>query len=124
MSSSETHQLICIVCPEGCEMEVTEIDGKLEFPKGICRRGQEYARTEIYDPSRVLTSTVPNSNGVVAMLPVRTAGTIPKPKLMEAMDAIASITAAAPIRIGDAIAENLAETGIALVATRSVDRET
>lgn len=117
---NETHSLLCIVCPEGCEMDVTEADGELVFPDGICRRGQDYARQEIYDPSRVLTTTVPITGGETAMLPVRTVEAIPKPLLIEAMEQIASIRVSAPVRIGDTVVEDVAGTGTPLVASRTV----
>ncbi|MCP4400027.1 MAG: DUF1667 domain-containing protein, partial [bacterium] len=53
-----TRKLLCIVCPEGCEMDIDARDGELVFPQGICHRGQEYAAQEIYNPCRVLTTTV------------------------------------------------------------------
>ena len=118
------HHMLCIVCPEGCEMEIEEKNGELLFPKGICRRGQEYARQEIYNPCRVLTTTVPVNNGKIAMLPVRTSQPIPKSTLIEAMQYIASITVNAPVSVGDVICENIVNTGIALVACREIQFNT
>ncbi len=34
-----TRKLLCIVCPEGCEMDIDAKDDELVFPPGICRRG-------------------------------------------------------------------------------------
>ena len=114
------HHLLCIVCPEGCEMDVVERDGDLVFPKGICRRGRDYARREIYDPCRVLTTTVPVEGGEIAMLPVRTDKPVPKPKLIAVMREIASIAATAPIAVGDVIREDVMGTGAALIACRAI----
>ena len=114
------HRLLCIVCPEGCEMEIEERQGELLFPKGICRRGQEYARQEIYNPCRVLTTTVQVRDGEIAMLPVRTSQPIPRAKIIDAMQQIASITVNAPITVGDIICENVVNTGVALVACREI----
>lgn len=120
--SQETpkHHLLCIVCPEGCEMEIEEKNGELLFPKGICRRGQEYARQEIYNPCRVLTTTVQVNNGRIAMLPVRTSQPIPKAKLIDAMRQIASITVDTPVAVGEVICEDIVNTGVTLVACRTV----
>ena len=101
-------------------MDIVEREGELVFPEGICRRGQDYARQEIYNPCRVLTSTVPVLGGEIAMLPVRTSGPVPKAKLIPAMRRIASMTATAPIAIGDVVSEDVAGTGVALVAGRTV----
>jgi CxxC motif-containing protein len=123
-SRENTHKLLCIICPEGCEIEATEQDGKLQFEKGICRKGREYAECEIRDPARVLTSTVPVSGGVVAMLPVRTAAPVPKARLEEIMVEIKKISVTAPVRIGETVASDIGGTGVALVAGRDVESGT
>ena len=120
MSHAKSHQVLCIVCPQGCEMEITESGGTLEFPKGICARGQAYAKQEIYNPCRVLTTTVVLEGSDIAMLPVRTEAPILKGKLAEAMDQIAHLTARVPVHRGDVICDNVAGTGIKLIATRTL----
>ena len=114
------HNLLCIVCPEGCEMELYEKDDELIFPEGICRKGQEYARQEIYNPCRVLTTTVRVHGGEVAMLPVRTLQPIPKAKLIKAMQQIANLEVKAPVKTSDVICQNIANTGVSLVACRTI----
>lgn len=114
------HRLLCIVCPEGCEMDIGEEDGDLVFPRDICRRGQEYARQELYNPCRVLTSTVPIRDGEIAMLPVRTSQAIPKAKLIEAMQQVAHIEEKAPVKIGNVICHDIAGTGVSLIACRTI----
>ena len=121
-SVPKKHNLLCIVCPEGCEIEVREADGKLSFSPGICKRGRDYAKQEIRDPSRILTTTVPISGGDIAMLPVRTAAPIPKPSLISAMDRIREISTVAPVKVGDVVIEDLVGTGVSLLASRSVGR--
>ena len=121
---TKKHKVLCIVCPEGCEMEVTDVNGELTFPKGVCRRGQDYAHQEIVNPCRVLTTTVRLNGGDVNMLPVRTSDPIPKQLLTEAMQQIASITTTAPVNIGDMICDDIAGTGIALHACRTIGTTT
>jgi CxxC motif-containing protein len=116
------HKLLCIVCPEGCEIEVQEKDGGYVFSEGICRRGRDYARRELRNPVRTVTSTVPVAGGEIAMLPVRAAAPIPKKRIMEAMAQIKGITITAPVEIGQTVAENLAGSGVPLVASRSIRR--
>jgi CxxC motif-containing protein len=120
MSHAKTHKLLCIVCPKGCEMDITESDGILKFPKGICVRGQAYAKQEIYNPCRVLTTTVELQGSDVAMLPVRTEAPIVKGKLVEAMNQIARLKVSVPVRRGDVVCENVAGTGIKLIASRTL----
>ncbi len=115
-----THTVLCIVCPEGCEMDIDVRDGELVFPQGICHRGQEYAAQEIYNPCRVLTTTVRINDGDPAMLPVRTSQPISKAALIDAMQQIADIELTAPVRIGDVICRDVAGTGVSLVACRTI----
>ena len=122
--NTSKHHILCIVCPEGCEMEIEEQHGDLLFPEGICRRGQEYARQEIYNPCRVLTTTVQVRDGNIAMLPVRTSQPIPRAKLPDAMQDIASIVVNAPVAVGDIVCENVVNTGAKLIACREIRFET
>ena len=50
---------------------------------------------------------------------VKTASDIPKGRIDDCMKALADVTAAAPIHVGDVIVENVADTGVNIVATRS-----
>ena len=71
--------LICIVCPIGCEMEVTiDENGIINVVGNNCPRGQKYALTECENPERVITTTILCNNGKV--LPVKTSRPIPKDK--------------------------------------------
>jgi CxxC motif-containing protein len=120
--NAKEHRLLCIVCPEGCELAVAEKDGELAFSGRACKKGREYARREITDPQRLLTSTVRLRGGAVPMLPVKTASPVPKGRLMEVMERIATIEADAPVRLGEVIAADVTGTGIALVACRTVGK--
>ena len=50
---------------------------------------------------------------------VKTASDIPKGRIDDCMKALADVTVAAPIHVGDVIVENVADTGVNIVATRS-----
>ena len=49
-------KMICITCPRGCHLTVDE--ETLAVQGNRCPKGEEYARNEVTDPRRVLTSTV------------------------------------------------------------------
>lgn len=116
-------ELTCICCPVGCSLRV-ELDGGiiLSVSGNTCVRGEEYARQECISPVRVVTASVPVENGNLARVSVKTASPIPKGSIFDVMDAIRSLTAEAPVRIGDVLCENIAGTGVKLVATRSAER--
>jgi CxxC motif-containing protein len=57
------------------------------------------------------------------MLPVKTALPIPKEMVFTVMEEIRKITIEDPVYIGDVIQENIAGTGVALVATGNIPYE-
>ena len=80
----------------------------------------DYGIKEITCPSRTLTSTVKICGGTLCRLPVVTDGEIPKQKLFDAMSELNHVEAQAPVQTGDVILSNIAGTGVALVASRSI----
>jgi len=112
----ETKRLTCIVCPKGCQILVKLENGEIvSIENNQCKRGIDYAKNEVLDPRRTLTTTVKLSNGKV--LPVRTKEPIPKKLMKEAMLETKDIVVEPPIKIGDVVIKNIAGTGIDLVAT-------
>ena len=116
-------KMTCIVCPTGCQLEVEKnADGKLSIIGFQCRRGEVYAENEITDPRRVLTTTVKIRNASLPLLPVRTTEAIPKELLAKAMEILAQVEVAAPVKTGDVIVTNLLDTGIDVIASRDMKR--
>ncbi len=116
----ETKNLTCIGCPMGCALTVT-IDGDLITVSGnTCPVGANYAKKEVTNPTRVVTSSVRVEGADIARVSVKTAGDIPKTKIFDCMKEISVITVKAPVSIGDVIIENCADTGVAVVATKNV----
>lgn len=114
--------LTCIGCPMGCGLtvqlngdnEVTEVSGN------SCKKGDEYAHKECTAPARTVTGTVAVDGGTLPVVSVKTLGEVPKEKVLNVATALANIKVSAPISIGDVLAENIAETGISIIATRNV----
>lgn len=113
----ENRTLTCIVCPRGCQLDVTfRADGTVETVTGnACPRGKTYAEKECTHPERTVTTTVRTADG--AVVPVKTAAPIPKERVFDCMRKINAVTAPATVRIGDVIIENVAGTGVSVVAT-------
>ncbi len=117
-------ELTCIVCPMGCTLKVT-MEGKkvLSVSGNSCPRGAKYAETEMTAPTRVLTSTVRVNGGQISLCPVRTKGAIPKESLFDAMKEVNRIKLTAPVHIGEVVLENIAGSGVDLIATREIFKE-
>lgn len=118
----EERNLICIGCPLGCPITVTLKDGEVVSVAGnTCPRGDAYARKEVTNPTRIVTSTVKlTGSGNDHYLPVKTKNDIPKEKIFECMRGLVGVTAMAPVRAGDVIVKNIAGTGVDIVAAKTV----
>lgn len=115
-------ELICIGCPMGCPIVVEMEDGKvLSVTGNTCPRGESYARKEVTNPTRIVTTTVRVDGGKVPMINVKTEQDIPKDKIFECIAALRGVTMKAPVHIGDIILENVADTGVNIVAAGNVE---
>lgn len=120
---SEHRSLTCVSCPMGCALDVTIEQGEVVSVTGnLCARGVIYAKKEVVNPTRILTSVVFVEHGVEEMVSVKTASDIPKTMLRSCAASLRGLRVEAPISAGDVIVENLCKTGVPLVATKGVAR--
>ena len=117
------HDFVCINCPLSCELELTEEEGEvLEVSGNECKIGVKYAEEEFKDPRRVVTTTVTAKDGVLPLLPVRTAEAIPKRLVVEAVGALAGLVIEAPVTDGQVIYPDIVGTGVDVIASRDLAR--
>ncbi len=117
----EKRELTCIRCPLGCQVTVTLDNGEVVDVTGnTCPNGDKYARKEVTNPTRVVTSLVRVNGGEMAMLSVKSADDVPKGKIFDVLDEIKPIVVDAPCKIGDVIIDDVAGTGVKIVAARNV----
>ena len=110
--------LICVSCPLGCPIEVEIENGEVISVTGnTCKRGDAYARTEITNPMRSLTTSVKVEGGVHTVVPVKSAGPVPKEKMFDCMKVINEASIKAPVKIGDVVIENILGLGVDIIAT-------
>lgn len=114
-------RIICVSCPVGCAIEVEVAAGTPARVSGHgCPRGEVYAREEVLDPKRVLTTSVRVIGGDLPLASVRTTRPIPRRLIPVAMAALRPLTPVAPVHVGQVLIEDLLGTGVGLVATRTV----
>lgn len=114
-------ELTCIRCPLGCQLTAAVAeDGSITVTGNTCPRGAEYARNELTDPRRMVTSTVRVAGRKGEMVSVKTATDIPKDKITACVSVLREIEVIPPIYIGDVILQNVADTGVDIVATKNV----
>lgn len=116
-------KLVCIGCPQGCTLEVEPTQGgQFQVHGARCRRGRQYAHSELTDPRRTITTTVAVRGGVHPLVAVRSASPIPKCCVTEALKEVKRLVLEAPVLAKQVVLESVAGSGVAMVATRSVER--
>lgn len=117
----EKRNLICIGCPMGCELNV-EIEGKqvVSVTGNTCKRGDVYARKEITNPTRIVTSSIKVEGGTLPVVSVKTKEDIPKGKIFDCVTALKGVSVKAPVYIGDVVLADVVGTGVDIIATKNV----
>jgi CxxC motif-containing protein len=113
----------CIVCPIGCQLEITVNDDEsISVTGNRCKRGEEYAQEEYRDPRRIITATAAISDGTLLRIPVRSSEGVPVESLVPYLNAVYELRLAAPVKRGEVIASDVAGTGVDLLATATVQK--
>jgi len=82
-----------------------------------CQKGFDFAEAEMTNPTRTLTTTVRTKFPGIPVISVRTAGEIPKEKLMDAMQELCKVVIDVEMDCGDAVVEDIANTGVSVIVT-------
>jgi Uncharacterized protein with conserved CXXC pairs len=104
----------------GCRITVQCQNQELLIRGQGCKRGELYARDEVTAPKRMVTGVV-TVVGSEQLLPVKTAAPIPKEKTFTVMKEIKAVKINPPIHIGQVVKDNIAETGVAVIATGIIE---
>lgn len=111
--------ITCICCPFGCDVTISYQASEYFVIGNKCPRGKKYAIEELTAPKRIITTTVKISGGLYPLIPVKTEQPVPKGKIFNIMRILANVTVKPPIKVGDVIVENVADTGVNIVATKT-----
>ena len=118
----DKREFVCIVCPVGCHLTVDfDERGEVTVSGNKCPRGETYAREEVLAPKRTVPATARVNGAVHRRVPVKTDGPLPVEHIDELLDRVYDLSLDPPVRLGDILIENVRETGINLVATRTVE---
>lgn len=118
---TSTRELTCINCPKSCRLTaVMDGDTIVRIEGAECRRGTTYAREEITDPRRTVTTTVHIRGATPALLPVRTSEPVPKGRVAAVLAVARALSVEAPVTAGQVLIANVAGSGSALIATRAM----
>ena len=112
-------ELICIVCPKGCRLQVDE-NNDFSVSGNSCPKGVEYGRKEMINPERTITSIVRIEGAAIRCCPVKTSRPIPKALIFDAMRLLSEIRLVSPVKEGDVVVQNIFGTGSDWIVTRSL----
>lgn len=105
---------ICIMCPIGCELEITKKDQTIEVSGNLCPRGKQYGTDEATCPKRIVTSIVKCSKDLYCS--VKTTCPVEKGKIEEVLHEIAIIPPK-NYKFGEILIKNVAGTDADIVVT-------
>ena len=113
--------ITCINCPVGCRMTVTlsENGEFLSVTGNTCPRGAKYAQQECTLPERMITAVIPVS-GSETPLSVKTASPVPKKLIASVMEELSKVRVSLPVSIGQVVLPDVLNTGVDIIATRSL----
>lgn len=121
MDDTEVRRFTCVQCPLGCPLEVTVEGGCVTSVTGnTCPRGAAYGRQEATQPERVVCALV-RSTDDFRPVSVKTARAVSKQAIPRVLSDIAATSVSGHVAIGDVILEDVAGTGVEVVATRPSD---
>lgn len=109
--------MVCIVCPNGCRLNVENANGEISVTGAKCKRGEAFAKTELTCPTRSVTSSVKTSVADYPVVSVRTDGEIPKDKIFDFIAVLSKITLDKKVPIGTIIVSNVLDTGVNVITT-------
>jgi len=116
-------RLTCIICPISCVIDTEYNSRGIKSIKGHqCKKGELYAKEELFNPTRILTTTIKVYGGVLPLVSVKTDKPIPKDKIFSVMAEVMRVTLHAPVKLGDIIIKNVLDTKANIVATKTVER--
>lgn len=113
----------CIICPNGCDLKATVVDGAVEKTEGaLCKRGHEYVVQEITAPKRNIASSVKVNGGELPLASVRLSSPIPKEKIFDVMNEIKKVEVSAPTHIGQIVIENVLGLNSNVIITKNISK--
>lgn len=113
--------ITCTVCPMGCSLVVSKVNGEYKVEGNTCKRGAKYGVEEVTNPRRVITTTVKLNGGYLNLLPVKTNDSVPKELMFDIMKLLDNVEVNAPVSVGDVIVKDVLGTGVDVVSAKSME---
>lgn len=112
--------IICYLCEKGCRIRAVD---KNHLVGAECKKGEEFAVSELTAPKRVLATTMRTSLPEYPVVPVKTDGVIDKALLFDVVKALNEITVNEYKNLGEVVVKNVLNTGVNVVTTTNMWRK-
>ncbi len=117
----DEREIICVVCPNSCRLTVwKDSEDKVQITGNQCARGLAYGENEYLHPVRMVITTMRIEDAPFPVIPVRSEEPIPKDLIFQAIKIINKNKCRSPIKVGDILIENILDTKINIIASRSM----
>ncbi len=116
-------ELTCIVCPRGCLIQLIKENEVYICSGNQCKRGEVYAIQEVSEPRRMLTTTVSIKGSKLKRCPVVSRSAIRKEDIFKMIDELEKVVLQAPIQVNDVVISNILDSGIDIIASRSIKKD-
>jgi CxxC motif-containing protein len=113
-------ETVCIVCPNGCRLNVAITAKGAVVTGNKCPKGEAYGREEATDPRRVVTAVVRTASAKWPCVPVRTDRAVPKKLIPRLLKTLYAMQVKVPVRRGETLVRDFHKTGANVVFTRTV----
>lgn len=106
-------QMICIMCPMGCNLTVKQDAEDIQVTGNGCIRGEIFAKEEISCPKRIVTTSVKTEQGVKSC---KTTKPVPKDMIFDCMKEIEKLRLK-KVKFGQVVIKNILNTGADVIVT-------
>ena len=114
-------EMVCIVCPNGCRLQVEKTSDGVNVRGARCKRGEIFAVTELTCPTRSVTSSVRTTVADYPVVSVRTDGEIPKEKISKFIRLLSEFTLDKKVPIGTILIKDVCGTKINVIPTTEME---
>ena len=112
----------CVICPNSCTIKAEYDDPENIIVSGNrCGKGKKYVLTELINPVRTVTTSIPIENGDIPLCSVKVTEAIPKSAIMDVINEIHKHRLKAPARIGEVVIHNVCGYNSDVVVTKNID---
>lgn len=109
----------CLICPVGCE--ITYEQNNINSIKGNrCGRGKEFIINTFSEKKSIVSGRVKINGGIMSKIPVNTDIEVDSILAERILEEIKQITLNAPIKNGDVVIENILDSGVNIIAGRTM----